>query len=312
MQPHTPFTAPADLARKINVSSIPTPAAAEWRTDAQLAKQGSVFRNRNDMTAPESADWQHSRRLYFADIAHLDAQLGRLLDVLDQSRRVRPLFIVFTSDHGELLFDHGFIGKEELHYDACIRVPLTVVGPGIAKNAISTDIVQLEDVAPTLLDAAGAKMPDPPVMGSHLKMSDADLNRLPGNSLLRLCRPGGAGRREAAYVESFNAIWSAEPGDWARSVRTERYRYTYYPRGGGEQLFDLESDPDEQRNLVGDSAAAGRRSEMRDLLFELIILQDHPRHVAASSRSGCIENGGECPLICVGHGSVRVSVEARF
>jgi arylsulfatase len=84
------------------------------------------------------------------------------------------------------------------------------------------------------------------------------------------------GWREAAYSESYNNIDSSTVDRWARTIRTDRYRYTMYPGGSGEQLFDLTEDPDEQRNLAGDPAQASVRQELRDRLMDLIILQDHP------------------------------------
>ena len=66
------------------------------------------------------------------------------------------------------------------------------------------------------------------------------------------------------------------PDRWARTVRTHDWRYTMYPEGGGEQLFDLKHDPDEQRNLARDPAYDGSRRDLRDRLLELLIVQDYP------------------------------------
>jgi choline-sulfatase len=64
--------------------------------------------------------------------------------------------------------------------------------------------------------------------------------------------------------------------DWARTVRTDRWRYTFYPCGGGKQLFDVREDPQEQDNRAGDPACAAVRRELRDRLMEMAILQDYP------------------------------------
>ena len=80
----------------------------------------------------------------------------------------------------------------------------------------------------------------------------------------------------AAYSGSYNAIWSINPGDWAQTIRTNQYRYTIYPQQRG-QLFDLQKDPDEQRNLVADTNYLGIRQELQYQLMELIILQDYPK-----------------------------------
>ena len=98
-----------------------------------------------------------------------------------------------------------------------------------------------------------------------------------GKSLLSLCqgkRPNNW--RTAAYSGSYNAIWSINPGDWAQTIRTNQYRYTIYPQQGG-QLFDLQKDPDEQRNLLADTNSLETRQELQYQLMELIILQDYPK-----------------------------------
>jgi arylsulfatase A-like enzyme len=200
-----------------------------------------------------------------------------VLDELERSGRLESTLFVFLSDHGELLFDHGFCGKEERHYDACVRVPLMVAGPGFARGAVCDEIVQLEDVCPTVLDVTCQQFDPMPKTGPHLKMDAAAIPQLPGRSLRDLC--GGevpSDRRDAAYCESYNAIWSADPGDWARTIVTKRHRYTFYPRNG-EQLFDLAADPGEQQNLVADASHRETKAALRDQLMELIVMQDYPK-----------------------------------
>jgi arylsulfatase A-like enzyme len=134
--------------------------------------------------------------------------------------------------------------------------------------------VQLEDVCPTILEATGCAYPEPPVMGPHHK---GKAPALPGRSLLPWCQGRAPSDwRDCAYAESYNNLARTNTRDWARTVRTAGWRYTLYPEGKGEQLFDLGSDPDETRNLASDPASAEVRAEMRDRLLELVILQDFP------------------------------------
>jgi arylsulfatase A-like enzyme len=223
-------------------------------------------------------DWEYARHCYFADIVHLDRQLGKVLDALEETGRLANTFVVFLSDHGELLGDHGFAGKEERHYDACIRVPLIIAGPGLQGSLVRDEYVQHEDICPTVLEACGVSLPALPKMGPYLKVRQEDIDILPGRSLLGLCRgETPEAWRDAAYSESYNAIWSITPGDWARTIRTREFRYTFYPAGNGEQMFDLRSDPDEQHNVVADPAYARQRQALRDRLLELIVMQDYPK-----------------------------------
>ena len=123
-------------------------------------------------------------------------------------------------------------------------------------------IVQLEDICPTVLDMAGEAMPLMPKMGPALSVAAEDIPCMPGRSLLPLCRGEDVEEwRNAAYSESYNHINSAHPEQWARTIRTDRYRYTFYPNDG-EQMFDLKEDPDELNNVYGDPAYAEIQSEM--------------------------------------------------
>jgi len=274
VQPHSPFSAPADYMTLVDVDRIPEPVPAEWASDPHAPRE--LSRRKPSVPAPD--EWRYSRQLYFADIAHLDRQLGRVLDCLEETGRIENAYVIFLSDHGEMFFDHGLTGKEEKHYDACIRVPLIVAGPGLAEGITRDELVQLEDICPTVLDMTGLAMPPMPKTGPYLKVAAEDIPVLPGRSLLPLCRgEKAADWRDAAYSESYNHINSAHASQWARTVRTKDFRYTFYPDGGGEQLFDLGNDPDEQRNLAADPGHAETRRELRDRLMELIVMQDYPK-----------------------------------
>jgi arylsulfatase len=197
-----------------------------------------------------------------------------VMDALHETGRRGDTYVILLADHGELLGDHGFGGKEERHYDACIRVPLIISGPSVQHGITRNEIVQLEDICPTVMEMTGQAMPPMSKHGYHRDKPDTDFPSLPGRSLLPLCRGEQvADWRDAAYSESYCSIWSNTPNDWAR---TAKWRYTWYP-DDGEQLFDLISDPDEQKNLSKDPAHAQVRTEMRDRLLKSIVLQDWPR-----------------------------------
>jgi arylsulfatase len=271
VQPHSPFQVPAEYLSRVDVSKIPKPLAAEWVNDPHAPKELS-------QRQPATGDWEYARHCYFADLCHLDEQLGRVMEALEDSGRLDDTFIIFLSDHGEMLYDHGFTNKEEKHYDACIRVPLIIAGPGVSEGVTHDVLVQLEDICPTILDMAHRRLPLMPKMGPYLQVEAADIPVLPGRSLLPLCTGAAPNNwRTAAYSESYNRIDSAHLGQWARTVRTDQYRYTYYPDGYGDQLFDLLEDPGEQYNLVADPGFAETRIQLRDKLLDLVIEQDYPK-----------------------------------
>lgn len=270
VQPHSPSCPPPDYMTEVDVDSLPVPAGKEWTDDPLHPHCFDAFA-RPDMT--EKA-WRAKRHYYFADIAHLDRQLGRIMTTLEECGRLDNTFIIFLSDHGELLLDHGLTGKGEYHYDACIRVPLIISGPGLAEGQCRQETVQLEDIFPTILDMANVELPQPPVRGPYIQEKP---KRYPGRSLVPLCKGTEPQRwRQSAYVESYNNIRSASPRHWARTVVDGEWRYTTYPGNSGEQLFDLGKDPNEQNNLAGRREFSAERQEFRDLLMDHIILQDFP------------------------------------
>jgi len=268
VQPHNPYSVPEQYIAMVDESAIPEALPAEWRSDLYAP---SYFKRQKEFHLP---DERWARICYFADLVHLDRQLGIIRKTFRECGR-GDIYILFTSDHGDLLGDHGFYFKEERHYDACIRVPLVISGPYIRRGAISGEMVQTTDLCPTILDMAGTSLPDIPVSGPYLRIPPEQRHPVHGKSLLEHCCSGEK-IRDIAYVESYNPIWSNDYTDWARTVRTSQFRYTYYA-GGGEQLFDLQSDPGEQINLVQDLEYAKYKQNLKDNLTELIIRQDWPK-----------------------------------
>ncbi len=239
MQPHGPFCPHGEAAKNVDESQIPPPAPIEWLNDPLHPTEGARKR------MPD--DWRTTRLYYMADLTHLDEQLGQVTKALRESGRLDNTYLILLSDHGELFLDHGFTGKGERHYDACVRVPIIVSGPGPKAGLARSELLQLEDTFQTVMEAAGLAAPAPKAIGPYLKLP-ADAERLPGRSLLPLCP----------------------------EERMEEWRYTLYPGGQGEQLFSLLHDPDEQRNLAAEAGYARVRTEMRDRILECLILQDYP------------------------------------
>ena len=266
VQPHAPFSAPEEYFGLVHRDAIPEPVMCEWAEDPHHPRSFDLGVKVYKEPPPT---WLDSRHCYFADLVHLDEQLGKVLDALEEKDLLKSSLIIFLSDHGELLFDHGFRGKENRHYDACIRIPLIAAGPGFAPGSISEAYVTLLDISPTILQAAGISYPNPPV-GPYLTKESPDT--LPGTPL-QIVSPE---THKQVYIESYNIITDAEIHHWARTVRTKNYRYTWYAKKNGEQLFDLQADPDETVNLAYKIVMEPVIREMRDILLEEIILQDYP------------------------------------
>jgi arylsulfatase A-like enzyme/Flp pilus assembly protein TadD len=167
---------------------------------------------------------------YSNDVAAADAALEPLLSPLLSSANARTM-IVFTSDHGEALGDHGEATHGVFTYEATLRVPLIVVAPGVPGGRVVTTPVQHVDIAPTILQAAGAPL-DP---------------RLRGRSLL-LPSPGA--QPPTTYFEALSPAFNR---GWAplRGVMRGTLKYIDLPAA---ELYDVAADPREGRNLVNDRA----------------------------------------------------------
>ena len=176
---------------------------------------------------------------YDAEIRYVDQQVGILLKELERRGLAGNTLVVLTADHGESLGDHNYFFEHgRFPYDDCVHVPLIVRAPGFARPGSVRSPVQSIDIVPTVLDLAGLP-PDPQAEGKSLR------------PLLRGERPAGD-RWAYAFSESGFAL------DYQRSITSERYKLVYVPDAGNRrimsgrelELYDLEADPGETRNLV--------------------------------------------------------------
>ncbi len=187
----------------------------------------------------ESTRWRHA---YFAMIAQMDHHLGRILDFLDHNGQAGRTLVVFTSDHGELLGDHGLWGKGPFHVESVVRVPLLWRWPGrIPAGRRSTALFSLLDLMPTLLAAAGGAVPpglDGVDQGPVLQARASEL-------------------RDSVHIEN-----RATPELQLHTVVTDRHKLTLHLPGGDGELYDLASDPQECRNLWRSPDHAALRAQL--------------------------------------------------
>ncbi|MEC9435460.1 MAG: choline-sulfatase [Pseudomonadota bacterium] len=180
-------------------------------------------------------DIARSRRAYFANISYVDDKIGGILDALHGTRQEEDTAIVFLSDHGDMLGERGLWFKMSF-YEGASRVPLMIAAPGLAPGRVDAPVSAL-DVTPTLADIAGIDM------GGIMPWTD-------GESLMPVAT--GAAPRETPVRMEYAAEGSYAP---LVCLRGERWKYIHCELDP-PQLFDLESDPDEQVNLAPDPAYA--------------------------------------------------------
>lgn len=177
---------------------------------------------------------------YYAYITFMDAQIGRVLQALREAGLEDDTIIVFASDSGLAVGSHGLFGKQNL-YDHSMRAPLIFAGPGIPMGQQSDALVYLFDVFPTLGDLAQVKGP----MGSE------------GQSLVPVMKGTAKGVRDSVFL-AYRQL--------QRAVRDDRWKIIVYPQINKTQLFDLESDPHETKDLASDKDHAKTIQRLTGLL----------------------------------------------
>jgi arylsulfatase A-like enzyme len=196
--------------------------------------------------APTEQQLRHAIAAEYGMIKLLDEGIGELLDELERLGLASDTIVVFTSDHGDMMGDHGLLLKGGLHYEGCTRVPLTVSIPG-REGADRHALVSSLDLAPTILELAGCAL--------HRGMQ--------GRSLMPLLDSPDVRLRDALLIEE------DEPWDLLgvgrplrmRTLLDERFRLTLYEGLETHELYDRRDDPNETRNRWADPGAAALRSE---------------------------------------------------
>lgn len=185
--------------------------------------------------------------IYFAMITSLDHQVGRIMAALEQAGELDNTYIIFASDHGEWLGDHGLLLKGPMLYDGLLRVPCLIRGPGIPADLVKTDPVNTVDILATAADLAGVAAPP-----SH------------GQSWRGLWQ--NTESRDFALSEyEVDAVRSAVDMDLT-TVKTRRHRMSVDLKTDTGELYDLQEDPDEMHNLFEDTGRRALRAELMDMI----------------------------------------------
>jgi arylsulfatase A-like enzyme len=173
---------------------------------------------------------------YHASITFMDAQVGRVLDALEALGLADNTIVAFTSDHGYHMYQHGLWQKMSL-FENSARVPLIIAAPRAKGNGgVAAGMTELVDIYPTLADLCGLTAPE----------------YLDGTSLRPMLIDTSATVKDAAFTQVRRG-----QNKHAYSVRTAKWRYTLWNDGAdGEQLYDMEADPGEMRNLAGEAKHA--------------------------------------------------------
>jgi uncharacterized sulfatase len=239
MKPHDPFIAPkkyfdlypAELLKPwsdpVDMSSAPPRAVG-------FGAYGVAFGKFNDR------EWRELLRAYCAATSFMDAQLGRVLDVLDKNKLWDKTLVIFVGDNGYHTGERKWWNKDTLFERSC-RVPLVIAAPGIKGGQTTMSLVEFVDLYPTIADFCGLKIPHPGA----------------GTSLKPILVQPAASIKDAAFT-----LVTRGSKAYGQSVRTARWRFTLWS-DGQKELYDHDADPEENHNVANANPAVVKQLTAR-------------------------------------------------
>ena len=237
-RPHTPYVAPEAYFEMYPPEEVIVPSVPKgyFQTIPKVAAATVQAKKEQNELAPELA--QQAIAAYHASITFADAQVGRILESLDRHGLRDNTVVVFTSDHGYHMGEHGHYQKRSL-FENATRVPMIMAGPSIREGQDSASLAEMIDLYPTLCCMTGVETP-PGRSGVDLSPTLADPTTVV---------------RTDALSKLFNGY----------SLRTNKYRITLWGDGGidGVELYDVRRDPTEMKNLANDPAYAKVIAELK-------------------------------------------------
>lgn len=258
--PHPPFIPPRVYADRFDPADMPGPHFRE--SDLVQQAKFAAIDFQDDVKTPADHDAHTAQARYYAMIAQIDDQFARLLAALDKTGQRENTVIIFTSDHGETLGDHGLMFKGCRFYEGLIRVPLIFAWPGRYQSSVrNDDLIELVDLSATLLDICGVAQP------AYMQ----------GQSLTPILtgQGGGYGPREFVRSEYFDALdtsFTGGSGTFATMYRNRKYKLSVYHGHGLGELYDLENDPWEFDNLWDDPAYERVKAELVYASFDAHVM----------------------------------------
>jgi arylsulfatase A-like enzyme len=281
-KPHSPYEVPVPFDSMYDDVQIPLPrqwTVEEIRTKPlPIQKQILRFTPKYDMNR-DLLQWIY--RSYYASITHIDREVGLILKTLEELQPARKTLVIFASDHGDQLLEHGLLGKNVL-YEASVRVPLLLSAPGAVTPGRYDQPVESVDLIPSLFDLLGLEIP------KHVQ----------GRSFAGLISPGREKytTKDAIFCENIipevitrpsNMTYQFQKGHGiagirypdAKMIRTDKWKFCYYPEGYGE-LFDVINDPAEEHNLFDDPKHRETIIALKGRLLDWMITADDTRQIA--------------------------------
>lgn len=239
--PHDPRSPREDYVGMYPDGTLPLPG--NFKKYHPFAFDNMTIRDENLAPWPRTPEMiQKSLSDYYAMISTVDEKVGEVIGMLKKNGMYDNTIIVYAADNGLSIGSHGLLGKQNL-YEECVKVPLIMAGPGIKRNEVSEAFVYLYDLFPTLCNLSGLPTP----------------NQVDGEDFSPVLKGKSTGVRTSVFTAYQNSVRAIRKGDW-KLIR--------YPDRDLTQLFDLDGDPLEIHNLVGNSKYKAKIKELTDLMVQ--------------------------------------------
>lgn len=248
LAPHDPRSMPKEFREMYDPEKITLPESFTESHPFLYCTEEHCRKMRDEALASYPRNENEIRRHicdYYGMISHIDHNIGRLLEALEESGQLDNTIIVFTGDNGLAVGRHGLMGKQNL-YEHSVRIPLMISGPAVKKSCLSEEYVYLLDIYPTLCELTGIEIPA----------------SVEGKPFTAACRGESANTRADLYLAYTGEI---------RGVKDSRYKLLEYRLDNGSkhtELFDLANDPNELKNLSSDMGYSDILASLRARLKE--------------------------------------------
>jgi len=263
--PHHPFDPPAAFLERYleRLEEIPLPNYVEGELDTkpvfQRIDHSGAYGGQTGLYPFDrmtATDHRLIKAAYWSMCDLIDVQVGRMLEALERTGQRENTLVVYMSDHGELLGDHGIYLKGPHFYEPAIRVPLILSWPEVIESQTSGSLIELVDLAPTLLTAAGLPV-HPGMQGKSF------WSTLTGGDV-------SARRHKTVYCEHYGTTQHTPESEsaYATMLRTERYKLVVFHGHEEGELYDLEEDPSETRNLWAEMRVREVRCDLMQQLCD--------------------------------------------
>ena len=224
-RPHPPLDPPEYYLNRYLDKELPPVAIGDW-------VENSLIHNRGiDCPVPkDKSQIDLARKAYYAQLTHIDCQINRIVHALNEQQLMENTLLMFVSDHGDMLFDHNMVAKS-VPYNGSSKIPFLLRFPDSMRQPKITKVdvpVELRDILPTFLEAAGIDIPD----------------SIEGSSVLPLCYKKNSEWREYIHGEH---SYGKDSNHW---ITNGKEMYIWFSQTGKEQFFEIEKDPDNLINML--------------------------------------------------------------